>query len=139
MKGWMYILKCSDNSFYTGSTINLKRRIEQHQSGQGANHTARRLPVQLVYCELFERIDKAYYREKQIQGWSRAKKKALIRSDFNQLHILAECRNESHYLNVDFDCAQPTKIDFVRRMKVNDTQQSKIDCIQENESDSNSP
>jgi putative endonuclease len=85
MKGFVYILKCADESYYTGSTIHLDRRLGEHHSGNGANHTARRLPVELVYCEEFDRIDAAYYREKQIQKWSRAKKEALIISDFNAL------------------------------------------------------
>ena len=78
MKGWMYILLCSDGSYYTGSTNDLERRIQQHQSGEGSNHTKKRLPVQLIYYEEYDRIDLAFYREKQIQGWSRKKKEALI-------------------------------------------------------------
>ena len=78
MKGWMYILECSDGSYYTGSTNNLKKRFQQHQDGEGANHTKCRLPVILVYCEEYPRIDTAFYREKQVQGWSRKKKEALI-------------------------------------------------------------
>ncbi|WP_248574835.1 GIY-YIG nuclease family protein [Flavobacterium sp. H122] len=74
----MYILECSDGSYYTGSTIDLERRLQQHQDGEGANHTKKRLPVNLVYYEEFSRIDQAFYREKQIQGWSRKKKEALI-------------------------------------------------------------
>ncbi|MDG1260536.1 MAG: GIY-YIG nuclease family protein [Flavobacteriales bacterium] len=78
IKGYMYILKCADESFYTGSTKNLDFRLRQHQAGEGANHTKKRLPVELVYFEEFMQIDFAFEREKQIQGWSRAKKKALI-------------------------------------------------------------
>ena len=74
MKGWVYILKCSDDSYYTGSTNNLERRLEQHNQGEGANHTKNRLPVKLIYFEEYSRIDKAFYREKQIQSWSRKKK-----------------------------------------------------------------
>ena len=73
-KGYMYILECSDNSYYTWSTIDLKRRIKQHQNGEGANHTKKRLPVKLVYFEEYIRIDVAFYREKQVQGWSRSKR-----------------------------------------------------------------
>ena len=54
----MYILECADDSYYTGSTNNLELRIQQHQNGEGANHTKKRLPVKLVYVEEFERIDK---------------------------------------------------------------------------------
>lgn len=95
----MYILKCSDDSYYTGSTKDLDRRIEQHQNGEGANHTKQRLPVELVYFETYSRIDWAFEREKQIQGWSRSKKEALINGELEELNELAECKNESHYLN----------------------------------------
>jgi len=74
----MYILKCADGSYYTGSTKDLNRRLAQHQLGEGANFTKKHLPVELVYTEEFDRIDSAFYREKQVQGWSRAKKEALI-------------------------------------------------------------
>ena len=86
----MYILLCSDGSYYTGSTIDLERRLEQHQNGEGANHTKKRLPVTLVYYEEYPRIDTAFYREKQIQGWSRKKKEALIEDNGNLLPELAK-------------------------------------------------
>ena len=82
MKGWMYILECSDGTYYTGSTNNLDFRLAQHQNGEGAKHTQKRLPVKLVYCEEFETVDQAFYREKQIQGWSRKKKEALINPNY---------------------------------------------------------
>ncbi len=89
MKGWMYILECADGSYYTGSTNNIDLRLLQHNNGEGANHTKKRLPVKLVYHEEFKRIDEAFYREKQVQGWSRKKKEALIRRDFKNLKPLA--------------------------------------------------
>jgi putative endonuclease len=92
----MYILECVDGSFYTGSTKHLPFRLWQHQNGVGANHTSKRLPVKLVYAEEFERVSDAFYREKQVQGWSRSKKTALMNSDWNSLHILTECQNYSH-------------------------------------------
>ena len=95
MKGFCYILECSDNSYYTGSTIDLIRRLKQHMDGEGANHTRSRLPVKLVYFEEFDRIDSAFYREKQIQGWTRKKKEALIKKLPSQLNELAKCHNES--------------------------------------------
>jgi putative endonuclease len=98
-KGWMYILECADGSYYTGSTKNLELRLAQHQAGEGANHTKKHLPVKLVYYEEFQRIDEAFYREKQVQGWSRKKKEALIAGMPEQLHQLAECLNETHYKN----------------------------------------
>ncbi len=78
------------SSYYTGSTINLIRRLRQHENGEGANYTRKHLPVKLVYFEEFERIDKAFYREKQIQGWSHAKKKALIARDQVRITELAK-------------------------------------------------
>lgn len=81
----MYILECSDGSYFTGSTRNLEKRLKEHQAGLGANYTNKRLPLKLVYSELHDRIDYAFYREKQIQGWSRKKKEALIRGEFIEL------------------------------------------------------
>ncbi len=90
--GYMYILECADGSFYTGSTKYIKRRLAQHQSGEGANHTSKFLPGKLIYYESFDRIDDAFYREKQVQGWSRAKKIALIKKDFDLLRLLSKNR-----------------------------------------------
>jgi len=95
MKGYTYILKCANGSYYTGSTKYLAKRIEQHQSGEGANHTRKYLPVELVYWEEYNRIDVAFKREKQIQGWSRPKKEALIKGDFDRLSDLS--RNYTQY------------------------------------------
>lgn len=81
MTGYTYILLCDDGSYYTGSTKYLERRISQHKNGEGANHTRKHKPIDLVYVELFDRIDHAFYREKQIQGWSRKKKVALIQGE----------------------------------------------------------
>ncbi len=103
--GFMYILQCSDNSYYTGSTKYLEKRLAQHQAGQGANHTKKYLPVKLVYYEEFDRIDTAFYREKQVQGWSRKKKEALINAMPEKLHDLAKCLNETTHLV--FGSAQP--------------------------------
>ncbi len=95
MKGNMYILLCSNGLYYTGSTNDLGKRLEQHQNGEGANFTKKHLPVKLVYYEEFERIDEAFYREKQIQGWSKKKKEALINNEKNKLHELSECKNNT--------------------------------------------
>ena len=89
MKGWMYILLCADGSYYTGST-NLSMRVEQHQRGEGANHTRKYLPVKLIYFEEYERVQDAFYREKQVQGWSRKKKEALINGTPELLPELAK-------------------------------------------------
>ena len=89
---WMYILQCSDGSYYVGSTVDMEKRLAQHQAGEGAKYTARRLPVKLVFAEEFERIDEAFTREKQVQGWSRAKREALIRGDFDDVSRLGKKR-----------------------------------------------
>ena len=99
MKAYTYILICSDDSYYTGSTKDLKLRLMQHQNGEGANHTKKRLPVKLVYYKEYDRIDAAFYREKQIQKWNRKKKEALINGWDNELKIAAECMNETHWKN----------------------------------------
>ena len=89
MKGFMYILMCSNGHYYVGSTDNLEQRLNQHMSGEGANYTRKHLPVRLVYFEEFQRIDDAFYREQQIKGWSRAKKDALINQNIKVLHNLS--------------------------------------------------
>lgn len=95
--GYMYILKCSNDQYYTGSTKNLKERIKLHQNGRGVNITKKLLPVELKYYEEYDRIEQALRREKQIQGWSRAKKEALMNGDLELLNNLASCRNKTHF------------------------------------------
>ena len=95
MKGYMYILLCNDGSYYTGSTNNLDLRLQQHFAGEGANHTKKHPPVKLLYYEEFDRIDEAFFREKQVQGWSRRKKEALINGEYAKLPELS--RNYTQY------------------------------------------
>jgi len=87
---WMYILECCDNSYYVGSTKDLKRRLSQHQDGKGSVYTSGRLPVKLVYCEEHDRVSDAFYREKQVQGWTRRKREALINGESELLPALAK-------------------------------------------------
>jgi putative endonuclease len=87
---YMYILKCSDGTYYTGSAWSLEHRIEQHNAGEGANYTRRRLPVELVYHEFFETINGAFEREKQVQRWGRKKKEALMKNRPEELPGLAK-------------------------------------------------
>ena len=94
--GWMYILECIDGSYYVGSTDNLERRVWEHNEGIGAKYTARRRPVKLVYAAEFASIAEAYEREKQVQGWGRAKREALIRGDYAALPALARKDFEKH-------------------------------------------
>ena len=89
MKGWMYILICSDGSYYVGSTNNLELRLEQNLIGNGAKYTKKRLPIALVYSEEFEKIEEAYLREKQVQGWGRNKREALIKNQSSDLPIFS--------------------------------------------------
>ena len=98
--GYVYILVCSNGKYYTGSTNDLDKRLEEHYAGVGANFTRKYLPIKLIYVETFTRIEEAFKREKQIQGWSHKKKAALIASDFNCLHRLSECQNETHSNNI---------------------------------------
>ena len=85
MSAYTYILKCSNNTYYTGSTIDLQKRLTQHQQGLGANYTKKHLPVELVYFENHLDIKQAFQREKQIQGWSKKKKEALINGNTENL------------------------------------------------------
>ncbi len=95
MKGYTYILLCNDGSYYTGSTNDLERRLKEHFTGEGSNHTKKHPPIRLLYYEEFDRIDDAFKREKQIQGWSRKKKEALINGKTEDLPLLS--RNHSQY------------------------------------------
>ncbi|MGH1563545.1 GIY-YIG nuclease family protein [Mumia sp. DW29H23] len=87
---WMYILECADGSYYVGSTRDIDRRLKQHSDGEGAAYTRRRLPVALVYAAEFESVDEAFWWEKRVQRWSRAKREALIRGDYAALPALAK-------------------------------------------------
>jgi putative endonuclease len=84
-----YLLRCADGSYYAGSARDLPTRLEQHRSGKGSDYTAKRLPVELVWFAEFDRIDDAYFLEKRIQGWSRRKREALIRGEFEALPELS--------------------------------------------------
>ncbi len=89
-KGYLYILECSNGSYYVGSTVNLEYRYKQHQNGEGSKHTKRYLPVVLVYHEVFPQIHQVFNREKQVQGWGRKKKEALINNLHNELPKLSK-------------------------------------------------
>ena len=95
MKGYTYILECSGGSYYVGSTINLERRLAEHQRGEGAMFTKAHLPVKLVYYEKFQRIDEAFKREKQLQKWSHCKKEALISGDIDRLKASSSSKTTS--------------------------------------------
>lgn len=92
MAGYMYILRCSDGSYYTGSTTNLEYRLSEHEAGEGGAYTAARLPVTLVYSDEFPSLHDAFLFERQVKGWSRRKKEALMRGDYAALPELAQSR-----------------------------------------------
>ena len=76
-----YIIECSDESYYVGSSKDIFRRFEEHNRGEGASYTRERMPLKLVYFEEFKRIDEAFEREHQIKSYSHEKKRALISND----------------------------------------------------------
>ena len=88
---FVYILQCADNSFYIGLTNNIKRRVLEHSTGHYPNnYTSKRLPVELLYKEIYNCPYKARNREIQLKGWSRVKKIALIENDFDALPGLSK-------------------------------------------------
>jgi predicted GIY-YIG superfamily endonuclease len=92
MLGYLYILKCADGSYYVGSTSNLEVRLAGHQAGESA-HTSHRLPVTLVFSQEFPSLYEAFVVERQVKGWSRAKKEALIAGRYEDLPPLSRSRN----------------------------------------------
>lgn len=91
---WTYILRCSDGSFYVGSAHHLENRVDQHNEGAVAGYTESRRPVELVWAHASDRIDEAWGLERQIKGWSRAKRIALIEGRFVDLPGLARGRSK---------------------------------------------
>ena len=88
----MYILRCSDGSYYVGSTRNIDLRLSQHSTGLGSAYTRTRLPVALVYFLECESVADAYALEKKVHGWSRRKREALIAGRFDLLPGLSGSR-----------------------------------------------
>jgi putative endonuclease len=90
MSAYLYILHCADGSYYVGTTVgDLERRVAEHQAGEYDGYTSLRRPVVLVFHQLFERLEDAARAERQVKGWRRDKKEALIRGDFASLPSLA--------------------------------------------------
>lgn len=83
--GYVYILLCSDQTYYTGVTTDPEVRIAEHHSGLKNGYTKSRRPLKLVFIDTFPDIEQAIFAEKRIKGWSRKKKEALIASDFEAL------------------------------------------------------
>ena len=90
MNAAVYMLRCSDGSYYVGSArVSLEDRVNRHNAGSYGGYTLKRRPVTLVWHEFFDRITDAIAAERQLKGWSRAKKEALIRGDFDLIRELA--------------------------------------------------
>ena len=90
---YVYILRCRDDSYYVGTTRKeLEARVAEHNSGLLGGYTARLRPVRLVFSEGFKRIEDAISAERKIKGWSRAKKEALIRGDWQTIQSLSKRR-----------------------------------------------
>jgi putative endonuclease len=91
MPAFVYMVRCSDGSYYIGSTrASLEQRISQHNTGHFGGYTAKRRPVTLVFHQEFQRITDAIAAERQLKGWSRVKKEALIRGDYDTIKALAD-------------------------------------------------
>jgi putative endonuclease len=89
---YVYILRCSDNSYYTGMTNNPERRLLQHQRGINSTcYTFQRRPVVLVFCTGFNDVLQAIAFEKQVKGWKRKKKEAIINDNWEELIALSRC------------------------------------------------
>ncbi|MEO1194370.1 MAG: GIY-YIG nuclease family protein [Pseudomonadota bacterium] len=93
---YLYILHCSDGSYYVGVTRrSLEERVGEHNAGLVRGYTVGRRPVRLVFSEAFSRIDDAAAAERQVKGWSRVKKEALISGRLDLLPNLARCRSRA--------------------------------------------
>ncbi len=91
---YVYILRCRDSTYYTGHTDDLDRRMAQHGDGVGAAYTSKRRPLELLWATDCQTREQAFELEKQVQGWSRAKKEAMMRGDFAALPALSRSRSK---------------------------------------------
>lgn len=92
MPFYVYILQCADGKYYTGHTDNLDLRMAQHNDGIGSSFTAKRRPLKLIWTTDCQTRTAAFDLEKRLQGWSRAKKEALMRGDFGALPGLSKSK-----------------------------------------------
>jgi|ERR1051326_6282246 putative endonuclease len=105
---YVCILKCSDNSYYTGVTNDLQRRFAEHEKGINSKcYTFSKRPLEVVFYQIHNDINRAIAMEKKIKGWSGKKKEALIQDNWDALKELSICKNETSHLNyIRFDSAQ---------------------------------
>ena len=96
MSFYVYVLRCSDGSYYVGHTDDVEQRIAAHETGAFSGYTARRRPVELVFVQDFASRDEAFQCERQVKGWSRKKKEALIRGDWEALKTLSKTHGSAN-------------------------------------------
>ena len=108
MSFWVYILRCADNSYYTGHTDDLEPRVASHQAGEIAGYTSTRRPVKLLFAEESTTREEALFCERQIKGWSRRKKEALMRGDWVELSRLARGSPSSRASEPDPNNVRPS-------------------------------
>jgi len=97
---FVYILECSDGLLYTGITNDPCRRLNEHNEGIDRNSfTFKRRPVHLIFVQDFNQAEQAINFEKKIKKWSAKKKRAMADNNYDLVKLLAQCRNESHYMN----------------------------------------
>ncbi len=112
---FVYIVKCSNSSYYIGITNSIERRIYKHNnSSEQSTYTFDKRPVELVFYEAFKDVNQAIAFEKQVKGWTRKKKEALIENNWDKIKELAVCINQTSHLNhkhigTPFDSAQGDK------------------------------
>ena len=97
---YVYTAECSDHSLYTGLTNNLERRLKEHNYGLNDNsYTSKRRPIKLIWHQSFMQFEQAEQFEKKIKKWSWAKKLALAKGEYDELPLLSECKNVTHFSN----------------------------------------
>src|SRR5262245_50862007 len=95
MSSWVYVLRCSDGSYYTRHTEDLERRVGMHQAGEIAGYTVNRRPIQLAFSQECATRDEALGAEMRIKGWSRKKKEAMFRGDWKEVSRLSRGKRRS--------------------------------------------
>jgi putative endonuclease len=95
-KGWVYIARCADGTYYTGSTTDPGRREITHNNGTGAKYTRSRRPVTFIFQQEFPNLSQAVSAETRIKQWARSKKEALVNRQFDLKAELDACRESAH-------------------------------------------
>lgn len=92
---YVYILKCSDGSYYVGQTSDIEQRLAQHKDGAYKGYTSTRRPVTLLWHQKVQTDDEAFQLERKLKGWTRAKKEALIAGKFEQIHEIVKTERKA--------------------------------------------